>query len=314
MHAIKCEKYNVFDVYSCGEKNSFLHIDIADNDTFYKSFAKYFLDETRLLKYAESKSNLAFSPERRNYVTLFKLLGHYIDDFNLESLPEETEVEVVKILADEYQLNDNGDGALHVRLDKIGKLGEYIFCNLLSEYFGFDCIIPKVHLTTDYNMSVFGIDALFYSSQNDMILFGESKFCKSLSNGVALINKSLESYEDQIKDEFLLMLSNRFLRANMGLFGSKYADAIETCISIEEFIQTAHIARIGIPLFIAHGTDTAVADIFQKLDKITKTTILGVEPQYITISLPVVDKSKMISVLTQEIKERRILYERAPNA
>lgn len=313
MKAINCKKFNEFDVYFCDEKASFLHIDISNDTTFYRNFAKYFLDETRLLKYAENKSNLTFSPERRNYVTLYKFLGHYIDDYNQESLPEETEAEVLKILADEYQLNDNGDGTFQVRLDKIGKLGEYIFCNLLSEYFDFNCIIPKVHLTTDYNMSVFGIDALFYSSQNDMILFGESKFCKSLSNGVALINKSLESYEKQIRDEFLLMLSNRFLRENMGIFGDRHADEIEICISIEEFIETAHIARIGIPLFIAHGTDTDVANIFQQLDKITKTTFLGVETQYITISLPVVDKSKMVSVLTQEIKERRMLYERAPN-
>lgn len=252
---------------------------------------------------------MEFSPDRRNYVTLFKHLSHYLDDYNQEVLPLEIEEEVLHILMDEYQLNDPGDGKLHVRLDKIGKLGEYIFCNLLSEYFGFDCIIPKVHLTTDFNMSVFGIDALFYSSKNDLILFGESKFSKSLANGIGLINKSLKSYEKQIKDEFILMLSNRFLRNNMGIFGDKYADEIELSLSVEEFISTAKVQRIGIPLLIAHGTETAIDEIFRQLNNIQHTPFWGLETLYIAISLPVIDKSKMISMFTQEIAERRSLYE-----
>ena len=242
---------------------------------------------------------------------MFKHLGHYIDDYNQEILPEKIEEEVLRILADEYQLNDAGDGRLHVRLDKIGKRGEYIFCNLLSEYFGFDCIIPKVHLTTDFNMSVFGIDALFYSTQNDMILFGESKLSKSLENGIGLLNKSLKTYERQIKDEFVLMLSNRFLKNNMGIFGDKYADAIELSLSVEEFISTAKVQRIGIPLFIAHGTDINTNEIFQKLSSINYPAILGLETQYIAISLPIVDKSKIISMFTQEIAERRAFYEQS---
>lgn len=302
-------EFNKFKVFSKGEKNSFLHVDLSDDVSFYRGFVKYFLDETRLLRYAENKANLEFSPNRRNYVTLFKHLSHYLDDYNQETLPREIEEDVFRILTDEYQLNDPGDGNLHVRLDKIGKLGEYIFCNLLSEYFGFDCIIPKVHLTTDFNMSVFGIDTLFYSSKNNLILFGESKFSKSLANGIGLINKSLKSYEKQIRDEFILMLSNRFLRNNMGIFGDKYADEIEMSLSIEEFISAAKVQRIGIPLFIAHGTETDIGEIFQRLNNIQHITFLGLETLYIAISLPVVDKSKMISVFTQEIAERRSFYE-----
>ena len=269
----------------------------------------YFFDETRILKYAENKTSLTFTPTRRNYVTLFKHLGHYIDDYNIELLPAEIEAEVLRVLADEYGLNDDGKGHLHVRLDKIGKIGEYIFCNLLSEYYGFDCIIPKVHLTTDYNMSVYGIDALFYSAKKDMILFGESKLSKSLANGVALLNESLKTYEKQIKDEFTLMLSNRFLKNNMGVFGDKYADVIELSLSVEDFISTAGVKRIAVPLFVAHGTDIKPDDIFKQLCYIKQPTILNLETQYFIISLPLFDKSKMISVFTQGIAERRTLYE-----
>lgn len=309
MCTVTSQHFNDFNVFSLDNSSIFIHINLTES-SFYKGFVKYFLDESRILRYAENKANLTFTPSKRNYVTLYKHLGYYIDEYNLEKLPTTIEEEVIKILADEYQLNDLGDGNLQVRLDKIGKIGEYLFCNLLSEYFNFNCIIPKVHLTTDFNMSIYGIDTLFYSTENDMILLGESKFSKSLKNGIGLINKSLKTYEQQIKDEFILMLSNRFLKNNMGIFGDKYNDAIELSLSIEEFIANANVKQIGIPIFITHGTDIDVDEILKQTKSIKQHTFLGVETQYIILSLPIVDKSKLISAFTQEIAERRALYER----
>ena len=152
MCTVTSQHFNDFNVFSLDDSSVFIHINLTE-DSFYKGFVKYFLDESRILRYAENKANLTFTPSKRNYVTLYKHLGYYIDEYNLEKLPVTIEEEVIKILADEYQLNDLGDGNLQVRLDKIGKIGEYLFCNLLSEYFNFNCIIPKVHLTTDFNMS-----------------------------------------------------------------------------------------------------------------------------------------------------------------
>lgn len=301
--------FNDFSVYWLNDQTVFIHVNLSDSQKFYRGLFDYFFEETRLLRYVENKTNLRFEPTAKNYVTLFKHLGLYIDDFNILQLPASIEKEVLRILSDEYELEDIGEGHLKVRLDKMGKIGEYIFCNLLSEYFGFSCIIPKVHLTTDPNMSVYGIDALFYSNQNNMILFGESKLSKSISNGIKLINESLQTYEQQIKDEFSLILSNRFLKNNMGIFGDKYADTIELCLSIEDFIEKADIKKIGIPIFIAHGTCILPEDIFNKLSKIQKTAMFGLETIYIVISLPIFDKSKMIGVFTQCIAERRAYYE-----
>lgn len=311
MEIIKSHVFNDFTVLSLNEKCSFIHIRLEDNNSFYKELFNYFFCETRMLKYIENKTGIVFTPTRENYITIFKHLGQYIDDFNLERLPEEIEADVVNILADEYGLNDDGAGHLHVRLDKMGKIGEYIFCNLLSEYFGFSCIIPKVHLITDYNMSVYAIDALFYSPSKNMILFGESKLSKSLANGIHLINKSLESYEKQIKDEFTLILSNRLLRNNMGIFGDTYAEIIERSISIEDFISAANIERIAVPLFIAHGLETNPDDIFGQLNNIKHPEILHMETTYLIISLPLLSKAKMISSFTEAIAERRAHYEYA---
>ncbi|GAB6152570.1 hypothetical protein JCM17380_13200 [Desulfosporosinus burensis] len=309
MSALKTGKFNEFTVHTLNEQSTFLHINLADSHNFYRGLFDYFFDETRLLRYAENKMNLHFEPMVKNYVTLFKHLGLYIDDYNIEKIPASIENEVLLILSDEYELEDTGDGYLKVRLDKMGKIGEYIFCNLLSEYFGFDCIIPKVHLTTDPNMNVYGIDTLFYSHESDMILFGESKLSKSLSNGTGLINKSLQTYEQQIQDEFTLMLSSRFLKNNMGIFGDKYADVVELSLSIGHFIEKADVKRIGIPIFIAHGADATPDAIFKKLCKIKKGTMLGLKTVYIVVSLPIFNKSKMIAVFTQGIAERRAYYE-----
>lgn len=286
MISTKMQTFNEFKVFTYNEQRTFLHIDLNDSYNFYKGLFEYFFDESRLLRYAENKMNLKFEPTIRNYVTLFKLLRLYIDDYNIERIPSEIESEVIRILKEEYEIHDSGDGYLKVRLDKMGKIGEYIFCNLLSEYFKFDCIIPKVILTTDPNMNVYGIDTLFYSRENDMILLGESKLSKSLSNGTGLINESLKTYEQQVRDEFVLMLSNRFLKNNMGIFGEIYADTIELSLSVEDFIKKAGVKNIGIPIFIAHGEDKIPDDIFKKLSKIKRKNILGLNTSYIIVSLP----------------------------
>ena len=68
MGTIESRKFNEFNVFSVDEKTSFLHVNLSDDSSFYRGLVKYFLDETRLLKYAENKTNLVFSPERRNYI------------------------------------------------------------------------------------------------------------------------------------------------------------------------------------------------------------------------------------------------------
>jgi len=309
MTKINITIFNDFNVHFIDNHTTFIHINLSDNNDFYEEMFEYFFDESRLLQYIENKSNLQFNNSEVDSVTLFKHLENYIDDFNIEKELIDVEEEVIKILNDEYSLEDIGDGKLRVRLDKMGKIGELLFCNLLSEYFNFNCIIPKCNLITDSNMNVYGIDALYYSAQHDMILFGESKLSKSLSNGIGLINKSLSEYESQIKEEFRLIISNRLLRDKMGLFGDKYNDIVDKCISIETFINKADIKKIGVPIFIAHGTDNDVTDILKKLKSINKPDFFSIETIYFIISIPIFNKSKFISVFTKLIKERRALYE-----
>ena len=160
------KEYEKFIVHQMEDNYSMIHIEIKDNEEFYKSLFDCFFTEDKLIKYAENKFNLKFSPTKINFTTLYKHLKVYIDDFNKEQYSiDELEEEMLKVLNEEYSI-ENKNGNLRVRLDKIGKIGEYIFSCILNEYFKFQCIIPKVHLQTSYNMSIYGIDTLFYSEEN----------------------------------------------------------------------------------------------------------------------------------------------------
>lgn len=271
------KEYEKFIVHQLDDNYLMIHIEIKDNAEFYKSLFDCFFTEDKLIKYAENKFNLKFSPTKMNFTTLYKHLKVFIDDFNREEYTlNEIEKEMVKILNEEYTI-ERKDGKIKVRLDKIGKIGEYIFTCILNEYFKFQCILPKVHLQTSYNMSIYGIDTLFYSEDKKMILFGESKITKNLENGINLINTSLKEYEDRIKQEYELVLSNRVCKDKLNKFNDEYGDIVDIAIDIEEFIKKADIKNIGVPIFIAHGNQTEINEIMRKLKTIKRNKILRIK-------------------------------------
>lgn len=302
------KSFECFNIYSYKDNYSFFHIEIQDNYKFYEALFYFFFNEDRLLKYAEHKANIKFTPNIINYVTLFKHLKTYIDDINIEKDISELDEVVVELLKEEMSCVEKG-GKIYVRSDKIGKIGEYMFCCLLSDYFCFDCIIPKVHLQTDTNMSVYGIDTLFYSEKDNLLLFGESKVSISLSNGIQLIKKSLSDYEKQLSEEYRLVLSNRMYRDKLYKFTQLFGEAIETTTTIEKFIDKAGITQIGIPIFIAHGTEVDHQKILDKLNKVSVVRMFGIKTYLFGISLPVINKTKLISIFTKMIKEKEDYYE-----
>ena len=261
-HQIKV-KYSNFDVLNESDKYTFLHTSI-NTDDFYEMIIKYFFDNERLLKYISNRENVQFVPTKKNYVQLYKNIKYFIDSEN-----ESTDIDkFYEELGKYIDLNVFEESEiLKFRRDKSGKIGEYIFSIILLEYFNMTCILPKIKLTTDYNMSVFGIDTLFYSNEKDMILFGESKFYENLSSGVTAINASLKNYEKQIEEEYTLVLSNDIY----GLRGiEKYKDNIEQCVSFKDFIKDANIKVLGIPIFVIHGGDYDSTNILNELNKVNR--------------------------------------------
>lgn len=305
---VKKQVFNDFEVYSCNECNSFVHINITNPKLFYSKMFEYFFDESRLLRYIENKASVSFEPTAANYATLYKKLKIFIDKENHIEFPQNIEQELMNVISAEHTVVDQG-GIKKIRLDKIGKIGEYIFSNILSEYFGYQCIIPKLNMLTDYNMSIFGIDTLFYSHESKLLLLGESKVSKSIKNGIALINKSLSSYQSQVDDEFELVLSQRWLKDKMGYFAEDFGDKLEASISMSDFVKKASVEKIAIPIFIAHGGAETTEKIFEELSKIKKVALYDLETTYIIISLPLIDKDDFVKAFTMAIAERRDLYE-----
>lgn len=307
-------EHESFNVYLKGNQYSFCHIDIKDENKFYKSLFNYFFNEDKLLGYAENNFHLKFTPSKINYSKLYKNLRFFIDQKNLLENVDLTifEQTIDKILNDELNI-ENKEGENYIRIDKFGKIGEYIFSHILSEYFKLDCIIPKIKLTTSYNMSVFGIDTLFYSSKNNLIFFGESKVSKSIENGVELIKHSLKDYERQIKNEFLLTLSNRMLNCNKD-FLNIFKNHIDECIDFEEFAKCANIKTIGIPVFIAHGCDNNnlnIEHIFKELSRLPEKILCNLDTTYYSISLPIINKDKLMAYFTREMQNKEVEYKNA---
>lgn len=302
------QNFNDFEVFLYDDCKSFVHINITNPRLFYSKMFEYFFDESRLLRYIENKASISFRPTTANFAALYKKLKIFIDKENDIQIPQNLEKNLLDIVSAEHTIIEE-NGIKKIRLDKIGKIGEYIFSNILSEYFGYQCIIPKLNMLTDYNMSIFGIDTLFYSHENKLILLGESKVSKSINNGIALINESLSSYQAQIDDEFELILSQRWLKDKMGYFADDFGDKIEISMNMSDFIKKADVRNIGIPIFIAHGGIETTEEIFNELSKIKKIDLYDIETNYIIISLPLIDKDEFVKSFTLAIAERRDLYE-----
>ena len=249
---IQKRKFDCFDVYFSAEGHSFVYADFKDNDSFIDGLVEYIFKEENLLNYAKRNNKIGFSGTQKQYAKLYNNISMFLNT-ELETLEVDDVTDELKdILGQEYTLVDDA-GNLKVQNDKVGKIGEYTFHLLLNNYFGLDCVLPKFRCTTDRNMSVFGIDTLFLDVAKRILYFGESKFCKTLDNGITLINRSLEKYEEQIDEEYRIVLSDDEAFRLSSDFEKIFGDAKQICISFREFINVSGIKKIGVPIFIAHG-------------------------------------------------------------
>ena len=285
--------FEEFKIYNEENKYSFLYADFDDENKFLTGLVSDIFDEKNLLLYSELNTRIDFTPGKKEYVKLYKNIQYFLNEELMKIPVVNLDDELERILGEEYECLRDSDGKFLIKQDKMGKIGEYIFHIILTRYFGYKCIIPKFRTTTDRNMSAFGIDTLFYDDEKSEILFGEAKFAKNLKNGVSLVNRSLRRYEQNIREEYLLVLSNEGYNLNSS-FLNKYKDTIEVCRTFEDFIKESNTNSVIIPIFIAHG-DGNKEKIEKFLDRLTSVNkILGLETKYLLISLPVIDKEKFV--------------------
>lgn len=301
------EKFDVFDVYNSDDAHSFLYANCSNVDLFMNGLAEYILCEANLLNYANSMTPIKFSPTPKIYKKLYMTISSFLNnEFELLTYNNVTK-EVEDVLGEEYKFVSK-DGKTLIQNDKIGKIGEYIFHILLSNYFKVHCILPKFRCTTDRNMSVFGIDTLFFNPETLTIMFGESKVCKTIENAITLINRSLLDYENQISEEYKVVLSNDDVFKLSDEFTDAFKEHTDICMSFEEFIVAAGINKICVPTFIAHGNskidNTIDYYLKQMNDKIAKRKYFGLDTDYLFISLPLIDKAKIIDVIMKKVVKK----------
>lgn len=307
------EEFDDFAVYTDENGYSFIYVDFYDEDKLISGLVNYLFDEKNLLSYTNNITKLRLDEDNPRYwAKLYNNISIFLND-SLEKyrLGNESQ-ELMNVIGEEYRLiNENGE--LLVQKDKIGKIGEYAFHILLSQYFGLKCILPKFKCTTDRNMSVFGIDTLFLDIENKIIYFGESKFSKDIEKGIILANRSLKEYEQQIREEYRIVLSSEDAFALSSDFVSLFQDELQTCISFDKFIEVSQITDIGVPIFIAHGKkdekDTPELYIEKLKKKIDTMSFFGLRTHYILISLPVIDKTKFVEKAIKKVVEKQHEFE-----
>lgn len=311
-NTINTKKYNGFDVYYIGEGYSFIYANFYDTEKLIDGLTDYIFNEENLLNYARRTSKVNFTGVKSQFVKLYHNISVFLNQ-QLETLTiGEVSEELRDILGEEYTLIDE-KGELKVQRDKVGKLGEYVFHLLLTDYFQLDCILPKFRWTTDRNMSVFGIDTLFLDIKEKVIYFGESKFSKDICNGIKLVNRSLKDYEQQILEEYRIVLGQEDAFQLSKEFIEIFGESRKLCISFKKLIEIANITTIGVPIFIAHGNgvdkNTPEDFINQMIAKISVENFFGLVTKYIFISLPVIDKSRFVEVAIKKAVKKQNEYE-----
>jgi hypothetical protein len=293
---------DIFDIYTHDDMSVYIYVEITNKKKMYDDIFDYFFNEITVFDHYKLSNDVLYEPSKRNYKSLYNNLRLFIDDHNIDEYPISMLTSELEILLEEEGiLEQKNTDTFYVRNDKAGKIGEYILSILLEKYFDCICIIPKSRLITDRNMSVFGIDTLHYSKSKKMLMFGESKFTKNLDSGIGLIKQSISGYEKQLQEEYVLILSNEFLK--LKVINELYENQIGFCMTFEQFLKETETEKIGIPVFITHGEDIDHEKIITKLEKLDRLSFFGVDTLYTIISLPIISKSEILEAFTKRLSD-----------
>lgn len=126
-----------------------------------------------------------------------------------------------------------------------------------------------------------------------------------------MINRSFQDYEQQISEEYKLVLSNENYNLS-SVFTDAFSEHTAVCISFEDFIKEAGITKICVPAFVAHGKKSDIETVESCLNllnsKITRNKYFGLDTEYLFISLPIIDKSKMMDAIMKKVVEKNGKY------
>ena len=292
---------DIFSIFV--DKDNYIYLSLKIDNVFemVNDIFDFFFSEETIYSHFKNRIDVPFLPEPKNHSLVFRYLKEFIDSEieETEFSPQDYSQEIIDTIEEENRFFNKHN----IRRDKVGKLGEYLMSIILEKYFSFRCILPKMNLITNRNMSVYGIDTLYYSKEENAILFGESKFTTTLDHGLLLLSKSLEKYDSMIIGDIELIFTQDKLSI-LNLPNEKYKNAIECFVDVPTFIKEVGIKEIWIPTFIAHGQDLDETTIVSKLNTLKRDNKMGMDTKYFVMSMPIKDVKTFIELITLKIKEK----------
>ena len=95
-------------------------------------------------------------------------------------------------------------------------------------------------------------------------------------------------------------------------FNITFQQYTDVCASFVDFIQMASINQICVPAFLAHGNgpnnNTPENYLSQMNTKLNRKSFFGLDTKYIFISLPIIDKAKMMDAIMKKVVEKNNEY------
>lgn len=303
------------------EHYQFNHINI-EKEEFYKLFIDKIFEDELLYKYLteyDANDMLKYQIKHNQIVNI--LIGFIVNlkkEYLLQSIPIDIRKEYCKQLKPKINGNiidvnkedweSKFEEYLNNNINGIDVLGEIILSKILEEKFNADVLISKLALSTNQNSKVFGIDTVHYSSIDNSIYFGESKFTSNIELGVEQHKAELILLDYKIKQEIKLMFTkNKSIRGNNEIINKIIGlskKIMESEESIADLLEKNEISNIYIAFFIMHGENYNYDISEEKLNKLKeKYNFKNFIPIYIT--LPIVSKEELSEKIKEKIEEIR---------
>ena len=308
--------------YNClkeKEHFQFNHIMISEEE-FYSLFVNSIFEDEYLYRYLtefDVNDMVNYNIESEQIVDL--LIGFIINlkkEYILQTVPIELRKQYCRTLnaklngkiidVTQSDWEEKFETYLNNNLNGVDVIAEIILSKILEEKFNAEILISKLALTTNQNSKVFGIDTLHYSSNENALYLGESKFTNNVNLGVNQHKAELLLLDYKVKEEIKLMYTKiKTIRGNEEVKQKMLAlskKVIGTNKNIISLLEENEISKIYIAFFIMHGEEYDYDLVEEELNTLREHfNFENIQPIYIT--LPIISKLRIAEKIKEKIKE-----------
>ncbi len=252
---------------------------LVQKELLYEALCKLLFDKTNMFFYLTQRSSTKTLSETKLYVnklekqgllnaeinSIFKILGWNEETLNIESTV--------------FQ----------------GDLAEYLMSILIEELKISKTLISKISLKTNSKMPIYGNDNVYFDIKSNVLYLGESKFYKSIDEGLTKAFSSIEQHDSITEINFLTNHTNNFISENQKSL-KKVQQKFETISS-----QNFTLATI---CFVVEDEMYLKKDIEEIINKYeNKEQYKTIIENSIIIILPVLSKQEFLVYFKNKVGE-----------